>query len=161
MKVEGNESTYDWHDDPNLANPAGTMIVPSAATLTGVSDVLVAKGNKFPTPEGYPYGEELSSGQSITVKSYGGVSFTSLYSCLYDNKGSRDKIIVETGRSTDFVDIGYDTRPNNDGTCADEDTSLNWDKMNQLQQGDQTTLVWEASSGGKTQTIFKYSVQGR
>jgi flagellin-like protein len=28
-----------------------------------------------------------------------------------------------------------------------------------LEQGDSTSVVWEAESGGKTQTLFKYSVQ--
>jgi flagellin-like protein len=28
-----------------------------------------------------------------------------------------------------------------------------------LQQGDQANVVWEASSGGKTQTLFKYTIQ--
>jgi flagellin-like protein len=28
-----------------------------------------------------------------------------------------------------------------------------------LEQGDQLNIVWEASSGGKTQTLFKYTVQ--
>jgi flagellin-like protein len=30
---------------------------------------------------------------------------------------------------------------------------------NQLDQGDQVNVVWTASSGGKTQTLFKYTVQ--
>jgi flagellin-like protein len=158
MKVDGNESTYDWHTNPNFADPPKTVLVPSAARLTGESGVLVTK---FDTGQGYPYGEEFASGESMTIKSYGGVSYTSLYGCLYDNKGSRRMTIVETGRATDFGKTGYDSRFPNSATCSDEDSNYNWNKMDLLNQEDQITLVWEASSGGKTQTLFKYSVQGR
>jgi hypothetical protein len=31
--------------------------------------------------------------------------------------------------------------------------------MDLLKQGDEMNIVWTASSGGKTQTLLKYSVQ--
>jgi FlaG/FlaF family flagellin (archaellin) len=159
-KVDGNSSTYDWHvSGASGGSSTKNLVVPSTATLTGESDVLVAKGDTFPTEEGYPYGEELTSGGGITVRSYGAVSYTALYGCLYDNKGSDDKIIVEGFTSTDFDEAGYDTRPGNDDVCAHDDGSKPWERMDLLGGGEDVTLVWEASSGGKTQTLFRYTVQ--
>jgi FlaG/FlaF family flagellin (archaellin) len=34
-----------------------------------------------------------------------------------------------------------------------------YDQTSMLEQGDNVNVVWEASSGGKTQTLFKYTVQ--
>jgi flagellin-like protein len=42
--------------------------------------------------------------------------------------------------------------------CSGSSTSLS-DRMNPIKAGDDINVVWEASSGGKTQTLFKYKAQ--
>jgi flagellin-like protein len=50
-----------------------------------------------------------------------------------------------------------------DGDCCDESESDgdwgNGDGIDTLDNGDNVNVVWTASSGGKTQTLFKYQVQ--
>jgi flagellin-like protein len=49
------------------------------------------------------------------------------------------------------------------GDCCDDDEGTNGfgngDGVDTLDNGDNVNVVWTASSGGKTQTLFKYSVQ--
>jgi FlaG/FlaF family flagellin (archaellin) len=155
-KVDGNASVYDNQDIGN--DDVGNTLVPSAQTFTGSNQLVTKQDTGL-----YPYGDELTSGQSIGVFSYGTVSYEALYGCLYANKGSIDRINVEAWENgnVDFESVAFDGRPGgNMNTCdGNSKGGSKWGPMNLLSTGDQVDVVWTASSGGKTQTLFKYTVQ--
>jgi flagellin-like protein len=152
-KVNGNDSTWDMDVDAT-SNDNNNMVIPSTNTVSGIADLRVATGNRLPTEGGYPWGEELTSGQEIGVSLYGGVSYETMYKCLYSS--GEEKIVVEGYQSTDFDKAAWGDRPPGK---TDACSWQNYEKLNLLSTGDEINVVWSASSGGKTQTLFKYTVQ--
>jgi hypothetical protein len=143
-KVEGNETVYrlERNANQNADQPAQKLF----PTQT------VSKFEADPRPSepwsGYP-GEEISSGETIDVEVFGGVSYETLYTCMRDNNLERAQLAPWlTG--VDFEKVSVGAFGGGNGCYHVSDL---------LEQDDEITVVWEASSGGKTQTLFKYNVQ--
>jgi hypothetical protein len=134
VKVNGNDSVWgSSHDgtDDNSGSETRDEGYP-------VPDIRPALGSNEPV--------EFSSGQTWRFHSYNAIA--------------DERLTPQT------CDLHYDNNANNDdpahaykhsGRCSDYGGNrINFDP---LLQGDNANVVWTASSGGKTQTLFKYTVQ--
>jgi hypothetical protein len=100
-----------------------------------------------------------------TLGSNDQVSFTSGQSwdvIAYNNDAAVSDANLDAG-----VDYRFDYTTNGEGVYLNEDTSsggsntAGWgsNQLSTLDDGDAVNVVWTASSGGKTQTLQRYSVQ--
>jgi hypothetical protein len=134
VKVQGNESVY------SAVQGNGQTLIEPAVPLQ----------NPFVTANGIECrpGEscEWTSGQTIAPMFYGEVSYERAYS---DATGSPDRAACWCGTATvNLTSVRY----NCGSGCGHT--------LPNLQQGDNTNIVWTAQSGGKTQNLFRYQVQG-
>jgi flagellin-like protein len=145
-KVEGNESVYrmERNADQLASQTTRTKVFPTQT---------IPKSEADPRPSepwtGY-FGEEMTSGQTIDVEMYGVVAPQNLYKCMRDNNWER----VQIGAwktAEDFEKVSVVALGGGGSGCHHV--------VNLLGQGQEVNVVWEASSGGKTQTLFKYGVQ--
>jgi flagellin-like protein len=149
-KVNGNDSVYrlDSNANQNLPNPPGKMF-PSVALTFADADV----GGSYPVNDP---GEEWESGERLSADLYagdrGGHSYEALYSCMRANDQTRVQLSIwKENRYEDYEWARAVALGGTNSNCA-----ADYDLLN---QGDRVTLTWEASSGGKTQTLFRYTVQ--
>jgi FlaG/FlaF family flagellin (archaellin) len=93
---------------------------------------------------------EWTSGQTVHAMFYGKVSYETAFS-----NGAGDSDSVQAGPAwTNFgANANYTSARFNCGPGCGK-------TIPNLQSGDSVRLVWSAQSGGKTSTLFKYSVQG-
>jgi hypothetical protein len=61
----------------------------------------------------------------------------------------------------DFIGWGYNVGYGGKHGIATQDfwTYGGWSVLDPVRSGDEVQVVWEASSGGKTQTLNRYTVQ--
>jgi flagellin-like protein len=90
---------------------------------------------------------------------------------IRDALGSNERVEYRSGQTLDVV--GYEFVNDDYVDASEQYTLLVFDNglairdpvqgrnlgITELDAGDQVNVVWEASSGGKTQTLFKYTVQ--
>jgi flagellin-like protein len=138
VKVEGNEST--WGVTSNTLGP------------NEGSDPAEPAPNIIPTL-GTNEKAEFTSGQTWNMIGYN------------NNGPSEDNTddVYNRMQATNEFKMHYPD-PNNDGdargpTLTYHDGSWRNHLLDPLDNGDNVRVVWTASSGGKTQTLFKYSVQ--
>jgi FlaG/FlaF family flagellin (archaellin) len=135
VKVEGNDSVYNA-----VQTGGGVDIVP---TLPQQNPYAPSESIECPPGESC----EFTSGQQIAIMFYGVVSYETAYGPGYDDPDkvacwcNPDHTANLTSARFNYGSYGGATLPN-------------------VQQGDSTNIVWSAQSGGKTQTLFKYEVQG-
>jgi hypothetical protein len=110
----------------------------------------------------------LSSGESLSVLAYGTRPLGEYVQADKPYRFSTLPVTKGSG-STDHsafsepvprlylngVDVDNTKMPNPELTNKDRDDET----VTLLEQGDDVQLVWKADSGGKTQTLFKYTVQ--
>jgi flagellin-like protein len=129
IKIEGNSSVWGMEEAVNGWDPAQPQ--PNVQETLGTNDRV-----------------EFSSGEEWEMLGYEGVSDDNVQAISY---------------SLNYKD--YCTScpgPNNNGII---EPRLKWNGgsnglvMKPLDTDDSVNVVWSASSGGKTQTLFKYSVQ--
>jgi flagellin-like protein len=133
IKVDGNSSIWGYEDRSGL----DAQIQPNTVETLGSNDAV-----------------EFTSGQ--TWEFIGG-----------NNQSAPSHENVEAG-----IDYEFDVLSAYEGAivvdtseCCDssepDSTGLGYDAggIDRLDQGNNVNVVWTASSGGKTQTLFKYSVQ--
>jgi len=155
VKVEGNESTYNMEFVQNeggsdWAHPYGggdDVEIHPTLPITQPT-VVAAVQNTCPTVNEVC---EMASGESIRVMFYGQVSYESAFSKSNDDQDRAEFGVWASGSDPASQNI-TSVRFNCGSGCGHT--------LQNIQQGDSTRLVWTASSGGKTQTLFKYEVQG-
>jgi hypothetical protein len=132
VRVEGNESVYNAIQDPNNAN--GGDYYPS----------IPLQNPYFPAVnQDCPPGEacEWVSGESIRMMFYGEIGYENSAHHPWSNNN-----YLQAGWPGKHVNL--------------TSTRIHGYTVPNVQQGDTTNVVWSAESGGKTQTLFKYTVQG-
>jgi flagellin-like protein len=157
-KVEGNESVYRIEGNADQNPPYNPIKVFPTQTIS------TSQADPYPSEpvSGYP-GEQITSGETIVVKAYGKIAPENLYRCMRDkgDPSASGALRVQIGSwfsgSAEMVDYKHTSiaavGPGTGGSACQVD------EVQLLQQDDEINVVWEASSGGKTQTLFKYSVQ--
>jgi flagellin-like protein len=137
VKVEGNASTWGLEKNHVGAGQGSDPAepVPDARETWGTNEVT-----------------EFKSGQTWNI--------------LATNGPKKDRIddLYEDAKSTnpgDDFSIHYTSAGGGerDPTLTYHDGSWTNYDLDALKSGDQVAVVWSASSGGKTQTLFKYEVQ--
>jgi flagellin-like protein len=114
-----------------------------------------------------PRDDEWTSGEGFELWSYGFAARTSpldtyeksyagLYECIGSQTDSNNRYqYADYKNGGSWRNIDYEQIAVADSGNVNECHHANY----LLQQGDDVTVVWTASSGGKTQTLFKYTVQ--
>jgi hypothetical protein len=93
----------------------------------------------------------FTSGETWQTVGYGG-DVPDHWSNSYDRLWSDERLAAGTYRGKPFDDL-WQVLYNGPGTMKEPVA------MNDIQSGDSVNVVWTAESGGKTQTLFKYTVQ--
>jgi FlaG/FlaF family flagellin (archaellin) len=88
---------------------------------------------------------EITSGESLEAVAYEGWPDDT----VVRQEPPQDNYVMNGFSGNDGDPVGLDSHPDRAGIGS----------VPVLAQGDDVTVVWTASSGGKTQTLFKYSVQ--
>jgi flagellin-like protein len=143
LKVNGNESVYGAYALYQSANRPRNQLYPAVKETIGSEAPL----RKPPDWNGQR-SEQIASGELFWASAYGGVSYKAAYTCLRNEGGERIQFREWKG----YEDWEYSA------AGMPGSSKCLWD-VNFPQTGDDMSLVWEASSGGKTQTLFKYTVQ--
>jgi flagellin-like protein len=130
-KVEGNRSVYGPKDDPST-DPFEAAPVPDYTQTFGTNEKV-----EFSSGETWEVGAYNQDTPPAEELEYVGYRFD------FINEPSNDNVDEETNVYGERV--------------ANPNTQIGQAKF--LDQGEQITVVWSASSGGKTQTLFKYGVQ--
>jgi flagellin-like protein len=149
VKVEGNGSTYGA-----IEQPRGGGWNNLYSDHYPVPDFVPTIGANEPA--------EFTSGESWRLLGYsGGENFDGLSHERYEiahNNGDCSMNMHWTSRSgTDVAFFHQGGGGSNfGGSCP---ISSGHKNLEPLSTGDQANVVWTASSGGKTQTLFKYTVQ--
>jgi flagellin-like protein len=140
VKVNGNASTWGVAD-------------PEDPSQDGV-DCVRPRPNVFQT---FGTNEQtgFSSGEKWNVYAKNGVNLELKPLKTGGGCASRPNHIANYGGPSDTITHKY-CAPNCGGSWPPEGFITN---MDVLEQGDGVNVVWTASSGGKTQTLFKYTVQ--
>jgi FlaG/FlaF family flagellin (archaellin) len=111
---------------------------------------------------------EIQPDTSETAGSNEEVSFTSgetwsIVAGNNDNAVSHENFDTTIDYAFDFDNNNQETYLEIDDNDGDEDQDADdfaWNgPLSELETGDNVNVVWTASSGGKTQTLFKYTVQ--
>jgi hypothetical protein len=139
IKVEGNGSVWGFErEDPDDGSPDWAKPQPDVRRTLGTNEP-----------------QEFSSGQRWNVIAYNNMAPSDEY--VVDNPG-HDK--WPEYRLSYTPDCGSDDDdPAVKVTWNDPNTGWTGRQANILRPDDSVNVVWTASSGGKTQTLFKYSVQ--
>jgi flagellin-like protein len=145
VKVRGNESVWGWTGEYNAGgNRPVAVPQPNVVETLGTNQpVTFSSGESLSLIFrlqiiNVPGSRALPADHNMNVLS--GVDYF-----WYDLGGNGNTMIK------DHPNYEYNTKIGNVGGSPDPDPSL--------QQGDDVRVVWTASSGGKTQTLFKYTVQ--
>jgi flagellin-like protein len=143
IKVEGNASVWGMPkcDDPSATgNDCKNGAVPNwGMMLTPVPNYGPTAGTNEPV--------EFTSGESWSIMSYNGLS----------DEHVKAGQILRTSNPTYHGNIDAASK----ASCPTGGIYLepNGQPMDQLEQDDDIQIVWNAESGGKTQTLTKYTVQ--
>jgi flagellin-like protein len=130
VKVEGNASSWGIKSNTLGKGAGGDPAEP-------VPDITPTLGTNEPV--------EFSSGEEWNIVGYNNQSLSPENAArVYNEKSSDYKLIY---RSPPGATLTY----NNGGWKTQH--------LDPLETGDNVRVVWAASSGGKTQTLFKYTVQ--
>jgi hypothetical protein len=177
------DSTYGANPGTNTkANLTSVDISHAGGTTLDISQILVnvngnssSWGMKNPNYETGGVSTDIVQFVPNILETFGSndpVEFTSgetwnVY--LNDNQALSRENLVAPGESTnpgseycvhyrfDPPDIGFMDDPS--GNCKTNNVHAGAGDIDPLETGDDVTVVWEASSGGKTQTLFRYTVQ--
>jgi flagellin-like protein len=143
-KVNGNESVWGF-EGPKFVS--GTYKCHNRPIAEPVPDLLETAGTNEPV--------EFTSGNTWNLIAYNnGAPSTEHLTNWVDNDKDPVWLVKEK-----YSNTGADGR---NLQLAENDCGSNWGTAsfpNRLHQGDTVQIVWRASSGGKTQTLFKYDVQ--
>jgi hypothetical protein len=158
-KVNGNPTTFTGFHRASF--PSGVYSPFPAIQLTRADNAVRAYQSNEPRDE------EFTSGEQFELWSYGFAARTSpldtyeksyagMYECIGGQSDSNNRYqYVSWKTGGPWRNIDYEQIAVQDAGTVNECHHA----QHLLQQGDDVQLVWTASSGGKTQTLFKYTVQ--
>jgi flagellin-like protein len=148
LKVNGNSSTWgitQVRDDNRLD---GVAPQPNKLDTLGTNEQV-----------------SFTSGQTWTAVGTNGVKYEDIKQPNSYSSGSYTQWAAGYHANGEGVKIGlvsngdYTSEPSDLTPLKTQDGSDSGYQLSELNNSDNVNVVWSASSGGKTQTIFKYSVQ--
>jgi len=154
IKVDGNSSSWGPTGDNNAPDGNTDQAAPrpnKLETLGSNSEVTFTSGETWniigtgSSDSDVPSYDNINEANEVAA---GGTDLCSSGPCAWALAYNNDDAHLGVQDDTTFKEIS-------DGNQNQQDAS----KLDLLEQGDSVNVVWAASSGGKTQTIFKYSVQ--
>jgi flagellin-like protein len=168
VKIDGNASAYGNPKkvDQYIPEPSGGYTDSDDGTIAPQPNIMLTWGTNEE--------QTITSGESLEIMAYGGISPKNLvpekqragarrlqwairdggsYYCKESDtgqyEGSPPVVAHNAEPYNPTIGVYYGQQPSNsDGACLDD-----------LDQGNEVSIVWTADSGGKTQTLFSYSVQ--
>jgi FlaG/FlaF family flagellin (archaellin) len=162
LKVDGNESVYgdpqgaETYDNSGFTGSADPTLVPQP-------NILESRGTNDPV--------SFESGESLEAVGFGGLKPEHINP---DNlrasiEGKRLQWAIrddgdwyckesDTGIATSGSAVNWDEEPHNP-TVLTYYAGLTGSCNDDLDAGNEVTLAWESASGGKSQTLFRYTVQ--
>jgi hypothetical protein len=159
-KVNGNPTTFTGLRRKGTSPTSAVGAFPAIQLTRGDNAVRTYQ-------EAEPRDEEWTSGESFKLWSYGFAwrtstlenyekSYAGMYECIASQSDSNNRYQFASYDSGARTNIDYEEIHVADVGNVNECHFMS----NLLQGGDTVTVVWSATSGGKTQTLFKYDVQG-
>jgi flagellin-like protein len=165
LRVNGNDSVWgdpervdNYTTDCGKNNYCGGEDDP---TIIPQPDVLDTRGRNEEVT--------ISSGDSWEVVGFGGLSYQQMTpdnnqpirALQWALRDGGDHYCTEdtTGKYTDASNVNYDSPPYNPTIAIWFDPSNNGSCQDDLDEGDEVSVTWNAESGGKSQLLLTYDVQ--
>jgi flagellin-like protein len=136
VKYRGNESVWGFTNDAGNPSPAAPQ--PDIREALGTNEQV-----------------SFSSGETLRITGWRAINPDYIQNCVYN-------VNVVTGQGYDRPRMFWRSGCNHQSSLGNNGN--NWMNMEPIAQGpdspgNDVNVVWTASSGGKTQTLFSYTVQ--